>query len=653
MPAAPDTSGMTPREEAFVNLARLDTIDALLPGVTFCFRATSKGNWWLEYVSPAIEQHSGVSHRDATRDFKRAMATILDLDRDHWLQSVRRAIDTKSNWHCQYRIRHQKTGELRWVSGQAQAHEAADGTMVFYGALIDITEQRREEVRLREDAELARQSFAQAPIAQFVIDPQTRFRRVNDAFCELAGRERGLLLQWNWLALVAEGEQALAEAIINVLCHTEQESDELELPMVDPQGSERKMHVRLVKLSPSEDPESLLLMGVVQDISDREQREEERLKASKFESLGLLAGGIAHDLNNIIMGISLNLELAEMGPESGEALADSLKKARTATFRAAALSHRLLTFAKGGDPVLASVRLNEALRSTVDFALHGCNLLAQYEIEEPLAPVLADANQICQVVENIVINAREACPEGGTLEVNAANVSLAPGQVLNLPPGGYVRIEIADKGPGIPRDQLSRIFDPYYTTKPTGSGIGLATAYSLIKKHNGDISVRSEKGQGTRFTIFLPICDTPPELVPEPAVSTGSGGGRLLVVDDDPVIQHSLGQALSSHGYAVEVASNGPEALGLYRAAMVRREPFDVVLLDTTIPGGASGETTLKALLEIDARAKVVRCSGYGDSEDADHWKQLGYANQLNKPSTVRTICNLLEELIRPEGKGH
>jgi len=640
-----------PTSDSFaLNIERLETIAALLPGVTFCFRANSQGRWWLEYVSPSIEEHNGVSQDDAYHDFRLAFEPVHLEDRERFLDSIRQATDTKSNWHCQYRIIHKKTGLEHWINGQAQAHDAGDGTVVFYGALIDITEQRRTEQQLREDAELARLSFAQAPIALFVIDVNTRFRRVNEAFCDLLGRDREFLLQWDWRSLIDQKHRPAAQRLIDILSRTEKEDDELELPLRHSNGEERLVHVRLVKLSQAEGDE-LLLLGVVQDISDRENREQERMKATKFESLGLLAGGIAHDLNNIIMGISLNLELAGMSADGDEALNTSLQEARTATGRAAELSQRLLTFAKGGDPVLTSVSLAEPLRSTVDFALRGSTLLADYDIAENLAPVMADVHQISQVVENLVINAREACPDGGTLKVIACNVSIAPGEVLNLPPGGYVKIIVSDNGSGIPRENLSRIFDPYFTTKPSGNGIGLATSYSLIKKHKGDITVRSEVNHGTSFCILLPMADTGPAVSLKETASFEVGTGNILIVDDDAMIQHSLQRALTALGFTVSTASDGQEAVELYRHAMAEENPFDVVLLDGTIPGGSGGDVTLQALIEIDPQAKVVYCSGYGDSERDMDWRNKGYAGHLDKPSSIRKICQIITDLTGESGE--
>lgn len=626
-----------------LNIERLETISALLPGVSYCFRAEGE-RWWLEYIDPSVEELCGVTQEECYRDIQAIIATILEFDLERYRTSITDAIARQKDWHCQFRLNHAKNGALRWISGQAQIHPTGDGTLAYYGALIDITEEIQTERQLRVDAELARLSFFQAPIGEFVIDGDARFQRINESFCDLLGYSSDVLETRNWLDFLPSNEQAHVRNVIARLIRTPLEHEEMEVHLRHANGHNLHTQVRLVKLhAPQED--QFLLMGVVQDISNREFREAERLKASKFESLGLLAGGIAHDLNNIIMGISLNLEMAGMSANGDEELATSIAEARTATGRAAALSRRLLTFSKGGEPDLASVDLTPTLHSTVDFALRGSTLLADYQIERPLAPVLADAHQISQVLENLVINAREASPDGGLLRVSAFNISLAPGQVLNLAPGGYVKLEIADEGGGVPREMLSRIFDPYFTTKETGNGIGLATCYSLIKKHAGEITVRSEIGQGTTFSVFLPMAEEAPTPPTKDDARLNAGSGRLLVVDDDAMILQSLQRALSAVGYEVTVAADGQQAASLYRNAHEMEEPFDAVLLDATIPGGSGGDVTFQALRSIDPQACVILCSGYGEAEPIKDWQGKGYAAQLNKPASIQEITELVSRL--------
>lgn len=626
-----------------LNIERLDTISALLPGVTYCFRAKGE-EWWMEYIDPGVEELCGVSQEEAYRDIRTLIDLILPEDQPRFISSVEEAIAAAKTWHCQYRMKHPRTGNIIWISGQSQRHDAGDGTAVYYGALIDITEEIETERRLLQDAELARLSFTQAPIGEFVIDGDAQFRRINEAFCDLLGSSQDqLLLQDLFQHIPASHDVTRLRETIVRLQRTPLEQEELEIHLRHLDGHPLHTQVRLVKLhAPGE---TQLLMGVVHDITDRERREAERLNASKFESLGLLAGGIAHDLNNIIMGISLNLELAGMSADGDEDLTTSLQEARTATGRAADLSRRLLMFAKGGEPDLGSVDLAHTLRSTIDFSLRGSTLLAEFDFSETLAPVWADGHQISQVIENLVINAREASPHGGTLYVKADNISLAPGQVLNLEPGGYVKVEVIDEGEGIPRELLTRIFDPYFTTKPSGNGIGLATCYSLIKKHGGEITVRSEVGKGTSFSIFLPMAQSDPAPEENDPPQPPKGQGRILVVDDDAMILQSLSRAILSLGYDVEGAADGPHAVELFAQAHQLEKPYDVVLLDATIPGGGGGDVAFQAIRNIRRDACIVLCSGYGQAEPIRNWKDKGYAAQLDKPSSIHDIGQLLARL--------
>ena len=349
------------------------------------------------------------------------------------------------------------------------------------------------------------------------------------------------------------------------------------------------------------------------EIAQREQTEEELLRSRKLESLGVLAGGIAHDFNNFLTVVQGNIEVAKTQLTAAEPAQEYLKQAANACQRAKFLASQLLTFAKGGAPVRRVVSVAQLVTDAVQLAQTGSSLRIEVNIEEGLWSAQVDPGQIGQVLHNILINAREAMPGGrGFIEVRAENL----GVVGN--PDPRVRISIRDYGRGIPPDVLPRIFDPYFTTKPGGNGLGLATAYAIVAKHGGHISVESRPGAGSVFTFDLPALDLPASLEdppwrPPPA-SMQRGTGRLLVMDDDEALRMLVTAVLTSLGYEVQAAADGAEAVALYEIAKATDRGFDAVILDLTVTGGMGGLEAADKLKELDPSAKLIVSSGYSDA---------------------------------------
>jgi signal transduction histidine kinase/ActR/RegA family two-component response regulator len=374
------------------------------------------------------------------------------------------------------------------------------------------------------------------------------------------------------------------------------------------------------------------------EIAQRRQAEEELLRARKLESLGVLAGGIAHDFNNFLTVVQGNIEVAKSRLSSGEPAQSFLDQAASACQRAKSLSSQLLTFAKGGTPVRRVVSMTQLIADAVHLAQTGSHVRIVTQLAEGLWSSEVDSGQIGQVLHNILLNAREATTGSGVIEVRASNIA------RDSEP--WVRITIRDEGMGIAPDTLRRIFDPYFSTKPGGSGLGLATAYAIVSKHGGVISARSTPAVGTEFTIDLPASSANPL----PAVvlpgTTHTGTERLLVMDDDPALGILAHAVLTHLGYDVQIATDGVEAIALYRKASVEGRCFDAVILDLTVPGGMGGVETASKLRELDPSAKLIVSSGYSDAPVMSHFSEYGFDAVIEKPWTVQTMSEVLRTVL-------
>ncbi len=396
--------------------------------------------------------------------------------------------------------------------------------------------------------------------------------------------------------------------------------------------------------------ERQLLHVVWRDITERKKMEEELLRAQKLESIGVLAGGIAHDFNNLLTAIMNNLFLMKNQINPDERVNDRIKAAERAAVRAQGLTQQLLTFSKGGEPVKGLIDIRELVNESISIALRGSNVSCENLIPSDICHIEADAGQMNQAINNIIINADQAMPEGGTIRINCENVIVGAENNLTLKEGNYIKISIGDQGTGISDEHLSRIFDPYFTTKQKGSGLGLSTTYSIIKKHGGHINIESELGVGTVFHIYLPASM---EKVPvkKPAEdSSVTGTGKVLVMDDDELVRDSLGQMLTYIGYVVEFAYDGKEAIDIYKNAMASEYPFDAVIMDLTVPGGMGGKEAIKELAKIDPNVKAIVSSGYSYDPIMSNYRDYGFRAVLMKPyQDIGDLSRILNDVI--EGK--
>jgi two-component system cell cycle sensor histidine kinase/response regulator CckA len=389
---------------------------------------------------------------------------------------------------------------------------------------------------------------------------------------------------------------------------------------------------------------------VFRDITERRKLDDQLRNTQRLESLAVLAGGIAHDFNNLLTGIFGYINVAERDAEDADHVRQTLRSALSVMDRARGLTSQLLTFTQSGQPVTAPIELEGLLTRSARFVLSGSNVGCDFLLPADLWPCQADAQQMEQVVDNILLNARQAMPGGGRITISAENVLVGAGSAQPLQRGRYVRLAIRDEGPGIPRDLWPRIFEPFFTTKPTGTGLGLATAHSIVHKHGGLIELESQPGAGATFFVYLPAAEERPlPHVPHPPADSrgrGQGRGRILVVDDEEYVREVARESLTGEGFTVEVASNGTNAYVLFEKSLASGTPFDLVILDLTIPGGAGGVAILERLRALDAGVRALASSGYSSDPVMASPAAFGFSGALAKPYAIGELLAAVDAVL-------
>lgn len=388
------------------------------------------------------------------------------------------------------------------------------------------------------------------------------------------------------------------------------------------------------------------------DITDHESKQEELIKQQKLESIGVLAGGIAHDFNNILTAILGNISFASMFISPDHKSAAPLYQAERAAKRAAELAHQLLTFSKGGQPITCSIAPLQLIEESVALVLHGSNAQSRIEVPEKLTNIEADAGQISQAFNNLIINAIQSMPGGGTITIQAANVMIEHNNPYELHPGAYVKFTFMDEGCGIPAINLKSIFDPYFTTKSGGSGLGLASVQSIIRKHGGHIDVRSTVGKGTTFELFLPASIRPEKdetVRPKQREVNSIDSGpeiSVLVMDDEQMILDLSEAMLDELGYRVTTCTNGETAVARYKSAFESGTPYSIVIMDLTVPGGIGGKEAAEQILTIDPDACLIVSSGYSNDPIIADFRRFGFSAAAIKPYSVTELSGVLNSVL-------
>ncbi|MBI2485738.1 MAG: PAS domain S-box protein [Deltaproteobacteria bacterium] len=515
-------------------------------------------------------------------------------------------------------------------------------------------ERKRAEEALKESEEKFRNLVEQTNDWVWEIDRNGAFTYVNPKVYEIVGYEPEEILGKTTFDFMSSEEVKRFGEVISSFISMQKPFFRLEKTLIHRDG-------RLVFFetsgAPIVDSNGALhgYRGIARDVTERKRIEEELLKAQKLESLGVLAGGIAHDFNNLLTAILGNISLVKMYGNPEDKAYKRLTEAEKASLRARDLTQQLLTFSKGGAPVKKVTLTKELVRESANFAQRGSNVRCEFSIAKDLWPLEVDEGQISQVINNLVINAQQAMPQGGVIKIIAENVSRGEqtihlGSIVNgilLKEGKYVRITVEDHGIGIPEEHLSKIFDPYFTTKQKGSGLGLAVTYSIIRNHDGYIGVESKLGVGTKFYIYIPVNDSKiSELINLVNESPVEGKGRILVMDDEEIVRGVLLEMLSQIGYEVGCARDGSEAIDLYIKAKECDTPFDVIIMDLTIAGGMGGKEAIKKLLEIDPDVKAIVSSGYSNDPVMSDYMKYGFIGVVNKPYKIGELSKTVYQVI-------
>jgi two-component system cell cycle sensor histidine kinase/response regulator CckA len=507
----------------------------------------------------------------------------------------------------------------------------------------DLAERNQGRAALQESARSMTNILENTTDGYFAVDHEWKFTYLNPEAEVLLGRKREQLIGKElWQEFPELNESPFGLNYHRVLS----ERVPVEFEASD---SARKIWLE-IHAYPSNDGMSVFF----RDVSERKRAEEERLTTSKLESLGTLAGGIAHDLNNILTVISGNIGLAQIeAPSDAGNLLSFLSKAGQAAQHAAHLSSQLLTFSKGGAPLKRVASIAELVARAAEFSLYGSSLRADTDISADLWQAEVDPGQIEQVVNALMINAREAMPYGGTVRLCARNVELEekPGALVS--PGRYIKITIADRGCGISDDLATKIFDPYFTTKPMASGLGLAISYSIITKHGGMLHLEDSSPAGSTFAFYLPAVSsqnaTAESLCTEERFHFNHQ--RVLVMDDEAAIRDLTSYLLGTLGYEVTTVPDGVEAVKTYEDALRQGENFQAVILDATIRGGMGGLATIERLRHLDPDVTAIICSGYSDEAALAEFLAYGFRGALPKPFTRRELADVLQRAFQGGNK--
>ena len=515
----------------------------------------------------------------------------------------------------------------------------------------DITERKLAEQALQESEQKLKNLLAHIPTALALTDEQGRITFRNKRFVELFGYSEAEVAngeEW-WLHAYPDEQirqRAIAnwKAAVQRAIDTDRNIDTKEYPVTCKDGVTRLIEITGILLGKD-------ILTTFVDVTERKRLEEERQTIEKLKSLGTLAGGLAHDFNNILAGLYGNISLAKSklakdAPDHpGFRFIEAAEKSMNS---AVLLTNQLLTFAKGGAPVKENLSLQSLIEEVVQFNLSGSNVKAVITPADSLWLAKADQGQVQQVFANLTINAIQAMPSGGHLRIALKNVDTSKNPLSGLGKGRFIRVTVADQGTGIAPEHLDRIFDPYFTTKQTGSGLGLATIYSIIKRHGGHISVASQLGKGTTFTLYLPASETrelSPKVSPVEAPQNVVPA-KVLVMDDEEVIRSTISDMLEDLGYAVATAAEGQQSLDLYRQAFDSGRPFDLAILDLTIPGGVGGKETARRILQIDPEARLVVSSGYADDPIMANCSEFGFCGVVAKPYSLQKLSSVLTQVL-------
>ena len=534
------------------------------------------------------------------------------------------------------------SGSIIWIAVNIRKVTDDQGrTLYNEGSVQDITERKWAEDALRQSEEKFKKLFNNAQVGMFRtrIDGSA-FLDLNDKYLSILGVTREEIVGNPSVVYWADSKER--EKMVKILkAKGHVENKECILITKDNRSITCLTSCRLY-------PDQGLLEGSIVDITAYKRMEEELQKAQKLDSIGVLAGGIAHDFNNLLGGIFGYIDLAIEESDKSK-LTFYLSKSMSTIDRARALTAQLLTFACGGVPITRIGPLFPFVKEAAQFALSGANISCHFDIPQDLRYCNFDKNQISQVIDNLIINAQQAMPIGGTIELVARNITFAKKEHLFLEKGNYVKMSVKDNGIGIPKEQISRIFDPFFTTKTKGRGLGLATCHSIVNKHGGYIDVESELGKGSIFHVYLPACAAAESSTVQELPPRHKGSGTFLIMDDENVIREAVHGIIASFGYKVVCTENGKEAVDVFAAEVKSNQRIVGMILDLTVPGAMGGKAAVEKIRKMNAGAEIpiFVASGYSEDSVMRNPSQYGFTASICKPFTIIELAEMLNKFMK------
>jgi len=609
-------------------------------------------------VNPAAREFLGMTNEPSyigtsLMDFK---PSFQDFDRDGNPGSVAdlplsRALAGKKTSN-EDRLIVRKDGTSRWELVSATPIFNKNGEVIAgYLAMNNITERKLAEEASAAEKERLAVTLRSIGDGVITTDMQGRIVIMNKVAEELCG----------WKQDEAQGMPI--SSVFNIINENTRDPHDNPVERVLASGeiTELANHTLLISRDGTErviadsgapikdkDSKTIGVVLVFRDMTEKQKLNETIQRTQKLESLGILAGGIAHDFNNLMGGIFGYIDLANEESDKGK-VSLYLQKAMNTIDRARALTAQLLTFAKGGAPIQKVGDLFPFVEETARFALSGANVSCRFDVQPDLWPGNFDKNQIAQVIDNLIINAQQAMPVGGTIELSARNITLAEKEHPSLIKNNYVKISIKDSGIGIQKEFVSKIFDPFFTTKAQGHGLGLATCYSIIKRHEGSIEVESEMGKGSTFHIYLPAsADSASSLTDRP-VSMHKGIGTFVIMDDEIVMRETIKNMLESFGYSVVCTEDGNEALAFFKSEQIANRKIAGMIFDLTVPSGMGGKAAIGEIRKIDSKIPVFVASGYAEDPVMKTPDAYGFMASICKPFRKSELSEMLNQFIKPK----
>ncbi len=575
---------------------------------------------------------------------------VSDIDPVESSEEIRARIGKiREEGKAEFVVKHRtKDGEVRDVNVISRAIVLA-GKPVMHAIWHDITERKRAEIKIMQSEKLIRNILDTVDEGFIAVDKDFCILLANKAYCsqvgltsdEVIGKHCHEISHKSLRPCFEEGEDCAVR-------HAFETGEPYNTTHKHPDAKGDILYVE-TKAFPLKDSSGgvISVIETVNNITEKHLLEDERMKTQKLEAIGMLAGGIAHDFNNLLQGVFGYISMAKIAYDDKERSHTMLEQAENALNMSVNLTTQLLTFSKGGKPVKQKISLQSVIENSVRFALSGTSSEYRIKLDAALWQVEADEGQIGQVIQNIVINADQSMPMGGIIVTSAKNVQTPKKGIPQLSEEGkYVEISVQDNGIGISEKSLSKIFDPYFTTKAKGSGLGLATSYSIIKNHGGVIHVSSKMGTGTTFYVYLPAVEAVKVDLQTPEPSPFVRRGRILLMDDEEMIRDIAGEMIKALGHEVELAEHGEEAIEQYEAAIKNGNPFDIVILDLTIRGGMGGRETIERLLAVNSKIRAIVSSGFSDDSVVSDYDNYGFRASLTKPYKLQELRDTLNYLL-------